>query len=316
MQALSLKQQRTAAKQAKQIKELERKAKSHNKKVPQFHKYTNMHLHHINRKRLVLHARDHNGTCFTEAEIAQQRQSMQSLLDDLIYYRNMGETITRIEMTVITAQVMTGLLASVSTPCANDLNDTVNKALEEMKLAQVYDMSPSQRRAAFKDLECVFDLMCIWLQLFSKEVIATIKSITIATQVCHYFKKLYVHVYETVALIDVIKGENSRKMAAQQGLKESELKLKLFTAAKWLYRIAWTQDECVASDLYYPSSIPDLRQKAFQHLADFDFLSKLSSENLNKIIKPFQREYDIDLLGIKKYEITIAQAAKQNLLAA
>lgn len=313
---LSLKERFAKKKTKKQLQKLDRSAKENAKKATQYKSAPMQFSQYRSRKRMVLHARDYGGTFFTDDEIAQQRQTMQNQLDDLIYYRDLGETIAAIEMSVRAARIMADLLDSVSIPRAKDLHDTVNKAIDEMELAQVYDMSPSQRRAAFKDLECMFDLMCIWLKIFSKEVFETIKSVNIATQTCHYFLELYVHVHETNALVDVINGANSRQLAAQKGLKESELKLKLFQAARRLYRIARSQDECVASGLYYPSSIPDLRQKAFRYLANFDFLSTLSAANLTKIIKPFRKEYGIDLLEIEKYEARIVQEAKKTLLPA
>lgn len=315
---LSLKERFAQKKADKKIKQLDRKAKEPEKRLSHYqHKQALRQaeefaqIQRTNRIALVMD----DGECAPPELIAQTMQSDKQALSDLIYYRNMPQAVTSLELTVRMAKIMANVLQDTSPDCSNSLLDTVEKAERGLNQATQPDQSPNERRAMFYWLDYLIEEMAIWHSLFSQQAMHIMTNYNTGVQVAAYFLLLY-KLPENVVLsaIRTIGGDSIRQLAKQYQTKEPELRQGILTAAKYLYRIGITQEPCVGIE---PAlSIPQMRAAEWQYLNDFDCLAKISANAVHNMVKPFHYKYGIALINLIAYEQEIVAIQKRIFKAA
>lgn len=315
---LSLKERFAQKKTDKKIKQLERTAKQPEKRLSHYQHKKSLRqatkfeqVQRANRIALVMD----NGECTPPEQIAQIMQSDKQALDDLIYYRNMPQASTSLELTLRMAKIMANVLQDTSPNCSNSLLDTVAKAEYGFNQATQADQSPNQRRTLFYWLDYLIEEMAIWHGMFSKKAIEIMANYNTGVQVAVYFLLFY-RLPENVVLsaVRTIGGDSIRQLAKQYQIKEPELRYNILIAAKYLYRIGVTQEPC--KDIEPALSIPQMREKAWQYLNDFDRLVTISANAVHGMIKPFHLRYGIALINLIDYEKEIVAIQKRIFQAA
>lgn len=308
---LSLKAQRAKAKKDKKIKKIERAAKRKPQTKPKAPPRPNIVQKMFsvaiqNCKTLI----EWDGQSYTDEEIvAEYRKDLQHL-KNLIYYRDIPQAVSHFELVIRGSRLIAAMLQYYHNRCCVDLIDSANKAQDELKQAAVYEMPLETRLKCFEELKTLCYMFRVWQSALSKESFNSIAAVNTATQVVAYFTHLFEYDKEMVkAAFRIIHGENSRKIAAELGIKEFNLKMGVLIVGKYLYRIGITQEEC--KDIQPAERIPQLRAKEYKYLAEFKFLAELASANLNTVLRPFARDFEVDCLDLNHYAEDVVRILKQ-----
>lgn len=304
---LSLKAQRAKAKEDKKVKKIERAAKQKHK-APRQNTVKVMFdfVSAANRRAFVYQ----EGEDYTDDEIAAAYKNDLQHWQNLIHYQNIAEAISHFETVIRGSRLLGMMLQDEKSRCHVDLINTANKAQAELQFAQVYGMPIQERSKCFEELETLCYLVRTWQGALSKKSFRAIEAVNTAMQVNAYFAKLFEHDKEMVkAAFRIIHGESSRKIAAELGIKETELKMGVLPVGKYLYRIGITQKEC--EKITPAGSIPEMRANEYKYLADFNFLATLAALCMNDVLQPFRNNFQVDFLNLAEYQETILRVLAQ-----
>lgn len=159
--------------------------------------------------------------------------------------------------------------------------------------------SPNQCRAILKPVVLLIGFAAAYAEIVPAAAVQLIAEFCSSVQASIYTTALYDRPLRyVVALFDIIKGASLRQMAKTMGEKENALREQVLDAAYCFYRIA----EC-SRDCNPPESIPQLRQPAFQELADLEKLYKFLGKMAQGVMIPFEQQTGITLInytGFKK----------------
>lgn len=159
--------------------------------------------------------------------------------------------------------------------------------------------SPNQCRAILKPVVLLIGFAAAYAEIVPAAAVQLIAEFCSSVQASIYTTALYDRPLRyVVALFDIIKGASLRQMAKTMGEKENALRDQILDAAHCFYRIA----EC-SRDCNPPESIPQLRQPAFQELADLETLYNFLGKMAQGVMIPFEQRTGITLInytGFKK----------------
>ncbi|WP_032137112.1 hypothetical protein [Kingella negevensis] len=306
----SLKVQRTAQKQAKQLQQAERAAKANQKR--QHDRNDLSQWQHATRKARLAMLMGNSSEISEECANSVYKNDYEAV-ENLVYKRNLPETLTVLEMTIRAGKIISALLADFSSKCSQYLLDYANSAAQLIAQPLKGD-SPNQRRAELADLYELIWHMKTWLGALSVNTIGDIVAYNAAVQAAVHFLGFWKTAPQVqAACLQIIKGDSLTAIAKKMSIKQTDLKNQVLQAAKHLYRVGLAVDDC--ENIKPAQSIPDLRQKSWQWLSDFDAVAQFCAKMMWQIIKPFSLKTAIDVIGLEKYEIEIVAAQKQILTA-
>lgn len=240
----------------------------------------------------------------TPEEIAQIRADGEKYLQNLVHQRDIAESIIFFEDMVRNAKIFTEFLSVLpNKEYRASLLDTVAQCEEILKDdSKPLDASADQLYYYYEPLEWLVDDMANWAKVLSQHSQDIIGYYSHAIHICAYVLLLYKTPAITVAAIKIINGANSRELAKELNMKESDFRVAVLKVARYFYKIGATQASC--KNMKAANSIPEMRTKEYRYIADLDKIGRLLGKAFEAATDFFE-EYGIDLLNIKDYQAQV-----------
>lgn len=220
-------------------------------------------------------------------------QRHETMINDAVYCRNMGETIARLSQLIIEVELLLRFYDDLdeSKPFFTRLH-AARAALNAE--ANLRDGSPNQRRALLKPLYILNDDLRELMGIAPESLLKTISRYTANISIRWANVSFHENIVAATAAIRIINGESLRQVAKSYGMKENLLKELVLNAAEKLCKIAVMFTETAYIQL--ANSIPELRTPAYKIIAKPEMLKKSSLIALDSC-EYFERQFGISASG-------------------
>lgn len=236
---------------------------------------------------------------FPDAVIAKDAAQRETMLNNLIYNKNIIEALDFFHAEILVMKYFSVLVNAIPNGSGGGFWAKVaDDAVDCLRtLNQTWEYSPNQRRQHFEPIRKLVGALNAAQKVMPESIGNIIADYCTAVVMSDAMIKLYKHNEPQVvdSLFRIIQGDSLRQCAKFHKIKEPELREKILSAAINLWKVV----NCYKT-LPIPYAIPALRSKEWREYSDLNFVQSIVKATSEKLMIPLETKTGVSLIEFNR----------------